>query len=126
MTWGLSFIDLVAACIIVMALEPRSIASRILSLRPLRWLGRISYGAYVFHDIFNPQILRFVMSHTGHYRLPTAAIGLSITVLLAWASFRWFETPFIRLKDRFTRPGPEAGSEPLPSALRQVHGSTAA
>jgi peptidoglycan/LPS O-acetylase OafA/YrhL len=126
MTWGLSFIDLFAASILIMALEPRSIASRILSLRPLRWLGRISYGAYVFHDIFNPQILRFVMSHTGHYRLPTAAIGLSITVLLAWASFRWFETPFIRLKDRFTRPGPEAGSEPLPSALRQVHGSTAA
>jgi peptidoglycan/LPS O-acetylase OafA/YrhL len=108
-TWSLSFIDLGAASILLMALEPRSIVARILSPRPLRWLGRISYGAYVFHDIFNLLIFRFVTAHTGHYRLPTAAIGLAVTLLLAWASYRWFEAPFLRLKDRWTRPASATG-----------------
>jgi len=32
--------------------------------------------------------------------LPTAFAGLASTLLLAWASYRWLESPFIRLKDR--------------------------
>jgi peptidoglycan/LPS O-acetylase OafA/YrhL len=103
MTWSLSFIDLFAACVIVMALESSSITFRLLNLSPLRWLGRISYGAYVFHDLLDVEILNLVKRHTGHYRLPSTALALAITLLLAWASFRWYETPFIRLKDRLTR-----------------------
>jgi len=63
-TWGLSFVDLFAAAIIVCALKPSSPIYRLLSLRPLRWIGRISYGAYVFHDIFH-----------GIYRMVVAAVG---------------------------------------------------
>ncbi|MGD0796596.1 MAG: acyltransferase [Acidobacteriaceae bacterium] len=111
MTWGLSFIDLFAACVVVMALEFGSITFRLLNLRPLRWLGRISYGAYVFHDLFNLEILDFVQHRTGHYRLPSTALALAITLLLAWASFRWFEAPFIRLKDRLTQAAPQAEPE---------------
>ncbi len=126
MTWGLSFIDLFAACVIVMALEPASTTYRLLNLRPLRWLGRISYGAYVFHDMFNPEILNLVQRHTAHYRLPSAALALAITLLLAWVSFRWYESPFIRLKDRLTR----APSRPEPatptSAFEQAPSRAAA
>jgi peptidoglycan/LPS O-acetylase OafA/YrhL len=94
-----------------MALEFGSITFRLLNLRPLRWLGRISYGAYVFHDLFNLEILDFVQHRTGHYRLPSTALALAITLLLAWASFRWFEAPFIRLKDRLTQAAPQAEPE---------------
>ena len=51
-TWGLTFIDCFAAAIILCALQPSGPIYRLLSLRPLRWVGRISYGAYVFHVIF--------------------------------------------------------------------------
>ena len=50
-TWGLSAIDLLAALLLLEAIRPRSLVYRVLSLRPMRWLGRISYGAYVWHDI---------------------------------------------------------------------------
>jgi peptidoglycan/LPS O-acetylase OafA/YrhL len=50
-TWGLSFIDAYAACILVMALEPGSIAFRLLNLSSLRWLGRISYPSRRFFMI---------------------------------------------------------------------------
>jgi len=104
-TWGLVFIDLFSAAILILSLTPESWTSKVLAFRPLRWLGRISYGAYVFHDIPHLAIMHFVQHHTGHYRLPTAAIALVGTLLIAWASYRWYETPFIRLKDRFTYHG---------------------
>jgi peptidoglycan/LPS O-acetylase OafA/YrhL len=111
-TWGVSLINIIAACVIVMAMEPGSLTFRVFHLRPLRWLGRISYGAYVFHDILHGQIIRLVQHYTAHWVLPTAAAALASTLLLAWASFRWFETPFIRLKDRWTASPPLATLSP--------------
>jgi peptidoglycan/LPS O-acetylase OafA/YrhL len=86
-----------------MALEPGSVTYRIFNLRPLRWLGRISYGAYVFHDIFHLQIEAVVRYFFGGAKYETAALALVFTLVLSWASFRWYETPFIRLKERWTR-----------------------
>jgi peptidoglycan/LPS O-acetylase OafA/YrhL len=113
-TWGLSLIDIFSACVIVMALESGSLTFSLFNLRPLRWLGRISYGAYVFHDILHGQIARLCQHYTGHWRLPTAALAFATTLLLAWASFRWFETPFIRLKDRWTRAPAEQSLQQSP------------
>jgi peptidoglycan/LPS O-acetylase OafA/YrhL len=101
-TWGLSLIDIFASCVIVMALERGSLTYRLFSLRPLRWLGRISYGAYVFHDILHGLTGRLFQHYAGHWLLPTAVAGLGSTMLLASASYRWVEMPFIRLKDRWT------------------------
>jgi peptidoglycan/LPS O-acetylase OafA/YrhL len=111
-TWGLSLIDVLFACVIVMALERGSLTFRLFNLRPLRWLGRISYGAYVFHDILHAQFIRLTQHFASRYELPTAALGLASILLLAWASFRWFESPFIRLKDRWTASPPLATQLP--------------
>jgi peptidoglycan/LPS O-acetylase OafA/YrhL len=100
-TWGLSFIEVFAACLIVMALEVRSFTFKIFNLRPLRWIGRISYGAYIFHDIPHMLYFRLARHYFTHWRLPTATLALAGTLLLAWASFRWFESPFIRLKTKW-------------------------
>jgi peptidoglycan/LPS O-acetylase OafA/YrhL len=119
-TWGLSFIDAYAACILVMALEPGSIAFRLLNLSSLRWLGRISYGTYVFHDIFHLGFNRIVAHFTQYPKLPTAIFGLAFTLLAAWASFRYFETPFIRLKERWTIPSPDNETEIRNAAQEQA------
>jgi peptidoglycan/LPS O-acetylase OafA/YrhL len=102
-TRGIVFADLFSACLIVMALETGSIPFRIFNIRPLRWLGRISYGAYVFHDIFHREIEALVSRLPGDGDYATAPVALVFTLLIAWASFRWYETPFIRLKERWTR-----------------------
>jgi peptidoglycan/LPS O-acetylase OafA/YrhL len=122
-TWGLGLVDLLAACLIVMALKRGSLTCRLFSLRPLRWLGRISYGAYIFHDILHSQIARLFQHYTGRWELPTAAAGLASTVLLAWASFRWLEGPFIRLKDRWTMrsaPAPPISQNAAPELAHHV------
>jgi peptidoglycan/LPS O-acetylase OafA/YrhL len=103
-TWGLSVLDLLAALVIVVALQPGSYLYKIFSLRPMRWMGRITYGAYMFHDI--PHTL---YSHLGfvispkHAGTATDSIALGSTILLAWASSRFFESQFINLKERWTR-----------------------
>jgi peptidoglycan/LPS O-acetylase OafA/YrhL len=61
--------------------------------------------AYVFHGIFQEQYGWLIVHyHVRHVRSGTAVLALGCTVLLSWASFRWFESPFIPLKDRWTRP----------------------
>ena len=110
-TGGLEFVDLISACLIVMALESGSMTFRIFNLGPMRWLGRISYGAYVFHDILHPEFTALVAYWgTGHARA-LVALALASTLVVSWASFRWYETPFIRLKERWTRATPPPAAE---------------
>jgi peptidoglycan/LPS O-acetylase OafA/YrhL len=120
-TWVLSLVDIFSACVLIMAIEYGSLAFHLFNLRPLRWLGRISYGAYVFHDILHLQIVNLVQHHTGHWRLPTAILGFTSTVLLAWVSFRWFESPFIRMKDRWTLPSTPANQALQESSPELTH-----
>ena len=78
--------------------------ARIFRVRPLRWVGQISYGAYVFHDILHDEFSQVVVSlHIPHATAATAALALAFTLFAAWTSFRLFEMQFIRLKDRWTR-----------------------
>jgi peptidoglycan/LPS O-acetylase OafA/YrhL len=64
-------------------------------------LGKISYGLYMLHFIGLLFMLDLLHPLWGWTLLATKALGLALTVLLAWASYRWVESPFLRLKDRF-------------------------
>jgi peptidoglycan/LPS O-acetylase OafA/YrhL len=89
---------------------------RILTLGPLLYLGRISYGLYVLHlpvskslEIVG-QVWNFPPAITSIIELPGFTfVGQSITTIIV-ASFSWFllERPFNRLKDYFPYPRPAA------------------
>ena len=107
LTWGITLVDLLAAALILLSLEPGSWVYRVFTVRPLRWLGRISYGAYVFHDLPHMMYLRAEtwMGYsfpflTVHTRVWASVIAFPCTLILATLSFRYFETPFLRLKER--------------------------
>jgi peptidoglycan/LPS O-acetylase OafA/YrhL len=105
-TFGLSALDVLGALLILSAIQPGSWLSRILSPYPLRWLGRISYGAYVLHDIphpiFNWLGERLVPAHASEV---SALLAMLFTLSFAWLSFRYFESRFLALKDRLTGRG---------------------
>jgi peptidoglycan/LPS O-acetylase OafA/YrhL len=79
--------------------------------RMLIYLGRISYGLYVFH------VLGLLVSdYTVHDQTASlfryalrVGVALTFTIAMAAVSYRWLETPFLSLKQRFThvlsRPG---------------------
>jgi peptidoglycan/LPS O-acetylase OafA/YrhL len=64
-------------------------------------LGKISYGLYMLHFIGLLLVIDVLRPPWGWKLLATKALGLPVTVVLAWASYRWVESPFLRLKDRF-------------------------
>ncbi|MDQ2834410.1 MAG: acyltransferase [Acidobacteriota bacterium] len=82
--------------------------ARLGNLRPLVYLGKISFGLYVFHWAMlraAVHILPFLLR--GHQIARTTANALELalafvlTVLLASLSYRFFEAPILRYKKRF-------------------------
>ncbi len=70
----------------------------------LVYLGNITYGLYAYHYLgLRLSGYVFVTRHQ-HLRTQTFYLfcALAITFLLATASFKWLETPFLRMKQRFT------------------------
>jgi peptidoglycan/LPS O-acetylase OafA/YrhL len=80
--------------------------------KPIVYLGRISYGLYLFHQliytlVFHTWQVQFLrLSEFLHLATWTGGIGTIIvfctTVLLAHLSYKYFESTFLRLKRRFT------------------------
>jgi peptidoglycan/LPS O-acetylase OafA/YrhL len=90
--------------------------ARVLSAAPLRALGRVSYGVYVWHYFVHVGLLRAIRARpAGGALLATragylayAAFGVTVSVGLAWASYHLLEKRCLALKDRLaprTTPG---------------------
>lgn len=73
----------------------------------LRYLGKISYGIYMYHFI-SIRLVLYILEQGG-YHTNTLAMNIwlyigtyAITLLLAMVSYRFFETPFLKWKEKFT------------------------
>jgi peptidoglycan/LPS O-acetylase OafA/YrhL len=105
-----------AAALIAETLRTGSWAHRFFSNRVLRFLGRISYGFYIYHALpwRGAKPLNAYLLSTFHSQLLAGlgvyAIYLTGITLFAWLSFRFFEQPFLRLKDKLAPPEAETQS----------------
>lgn len=94
--------------------------TRFLEWRPLRYMGKISYGLYVYHFPivwFAGRIADFGLGLTPFWvKFLTALIAFAATLLIASLSFRFLERPITNLKDRFfpLEPGTEKSAAALP------------
>ena len=82
--------------LLCLALESRLFAAA-LSLRPLRYVGRISYGLYMIH----PFVFYFVGGHRVGYLAMLAALAISL--LISALSWRFLELPILQFGDRLGR-----------------------
>ncbi len=96
------------AAILVATLQPVGTARGLLATPAVVYLGRISYGLYVFHLLV--VLLVFQLPETFLYRygfLGAAAtvlgVSLSATIALAAVSYHFLERPFLSWKERFAR-----------------------
>jgi peptidoglycan/LPS O-acetylase OafA/YrhL len=82
-----------AAVLVSVVAAPAGPVSRLLSLRPLRYLGRISYGMYLWHY---PLFIWIDGAHTGLTGYWLFAVEAAATVVMATLSFYLVERPIRR------------------------------
>jgi peptidoglycan/LPS O-acetylase OafA/YrhL len=80
---------------------------------PLIYLGKISYGLYLFHDFFisllcaPPRVWPRILNFENHKQLGIP-LAFALTVAAAALSYHFFERPILKFKERFetikTRP----------------------
>lgn len=73
-----------------------------LLVRTFTYLGRISYGLYVFHWMFIAS-LGVPLAHEPFARLSRAVAALIVTIATAAGSYYFLEKPFLQWKEKFAR-----------------------
>jgi peptidoglycan/LPS O-acetylase OafA/YrhL len=92
-TWGWSVIALASAWLVYcLVMFRENNISRALQLSPLVYLGRISYGMYLWHY----PIMFFLKSHLNSYLILTI-MCLFLTIVVATISYNYLEQPLIKL-----------------------------
>lgn len=68
---------------------------RLLEFKPLSYIGKISYGLYVYHGIF-------IGTGPGLLFIQQYPLNVFLTVGVAILSYEFYEKPILKLKDKFT------------------------
>jgi len=98
-----------AACVGLAAVGRGVFVVQFLTSGALRWLGKYSYGIYVYHHALREVWIQFIWNRGI---VPWAGTGWGATLLytlaasivsfaLAWLSWKFIEGPILSLKDRF-------------------------
>jgi peptidoglycan/LPS O-acetylase OafA/YrhL len=92
-------------------LHPENMLSRTLELPWMRFVGRISFGLYLWQQPFFQGQWGTPASRSFFSELPWAARALA-TLICAYASYRLLERPLIRMGHQLARPA-TLGSDDL-------------
>jgi peptidoglycan/LPS O-acetylase OafA/YrhL len=104
---GYSALAGLSVALLMMSLYRRTIVQRVCSWGVLRFYGRYSYGLYLLHYWFSKMFRSWQEWIMQHSVVPAVGAFLSFSLILlcstlmAVASYRWLERPFLRLKERF-------------------------
>ena len=107
--WGYSLLNLLGAGLLWLGISVEGFR-RVFTQPWLTYTGRISYGMYVLHfpllmlPIHLTPWLRASIGSDWLAALTCQIAYVALVYLLASISFRWYESPFLRLKSRW-KPG---------------------
>jgi peptidoglycan/LPS O-acetylase OafA/YrhL len=88
-----TMVCLLGIIMVMSQIGTQGICARCLTWRPLVWLGQISYGVYLWQQLFlGPPI-------SGLERFRSFPLGLFTTIVVALLSFHLIERPFNRFKN---------------------------
>lgn len=89
---------IIAVLVVSLCVREDTPLHRVLTWRPLALVGSISYGIYLMH-MLAANGARKVLGHAEG--IDVFLLSMAIVTAMAYLSFRYFESPLLRLKDRF-------------------------
>jgi peptidoglycan/LPS O-acetylase OafA/YrhL len=114
---------LIVALVVSVCLVDHTPLHPLLQWRPLAFIGVISYGVYLFHMLC-ANTIRTLLHQT--YGISVFAVTVLTVIVAAHLSFRYFETPILRLKRRFETKDQRKGDELTRIAAKPSETRTAA
>jgi peptidoglycan/LPS O-acetylase OafA/YrhL len=106
LTVGWTLANVSTAFLIAVALGPGGRVRRVLEQRWLTTLGVLSYSLYLWQQLF--------LTDADSWLPRNAALGIACALAAAWLSHQLVESPFLALKERFSR------GEPAPAAAPEI------
>jgi peptidoglycan/LPS O-acetylase OafA/YrhL len=113
MTVGFNLTALGSLAFIWSALIPNSPTQLVCAARPLRFFGKYSYGMYIYHQIFQIYMMKYlypIATRISHSSSLGAVLyfftAISLVTAVSVISYHLFEARFLRLKTRFPYGGP--------------------
>jgi peptidoglycan/LPS O-acetylase OafA/YrhL len=126
-----ALIEMLLACLLVWTLVARqsSMTSRFFHSRSMVFLGKYSYGLYVYHHFISYyltvnqtelELARWLGSHGAAVALQ-ATLGVAASVCIAYVSYEFFEKRFLGLKRFFERAGQrDPGDRSAPESSARI------
>lgn len=78
---------------------------RLLSWRPVVWVGLISYPLYLWHWVLLSLVVMVFGDNNPTFRHASRLVLVAVSILLAWLSYRYFEDPIRKSRRGFTSVG---------------------
>lgn len=89
---------LIAIFVVSLCVRESTALHKALTLKPLAFLGSISYGVYLMHMLAANAARKAIGHQQG---LDVFLATVVVVTVMAYLSFRFFEAPLLRLKNRF-------------------------
>lgn len=88
--------------------------------KPLRWVGSISYGVYLFHVLIYHVVFLLIYNRwpflsAGWHGVMLAVLSFLITLIFAWISYRFVERHLIQIGQRAKYSSQVSEAAPLPT-----------
>ncbi len=107
LTVGLTFISMASAGLIGLAIQQSTSTYRWFSRRPLRVIGKYSYGFYIYHVLFEKAQVSYFLFCMALFRsmwlggLIYASTSYLVILLVSGLSYELYEKRFLAMKARF-------------------------
>ncbi len=108
--WSIAAVGLLTAIVVFyFVTNQTSLLKRFFELKPLVFIGRISYGLYLWHYI----IFKYLTDYLHLSWAEVFIIGGGIALVITLLSYYFIEQPILSLKSKFSVPAPRILTEPV-------------
>jgi peptidoglycan/LPS O-acetylase OafA/YrhL len=95
--WGFTGLAVMVAIVVLALVQTNWPVKRVLSVKPLRIIGMVSYGIYLWHYLVFSMV-GYAWPHWNAWW--QSIVGLTLTAVATCISWFLIERPFLRIKDR--------------------------